>query len=403
MKILIKNSTYQTRKKQVIPMEKKIRCAHFCWFLVVLALFAAPAHASAQETEAAMDSWNCNEGTPGNWVKITPNGGTLCGEGHQYWFWVRCGTVNKMVIFFQGGGLAKDSASCEYYIEKGHTNPTIRVHLPRQGIFNFSNSDNPFKDYNFVLLPYCSGDFHWGNKETSYNCPQPSPVVFQHRGFVNARAALDRVFETYLHAGAPPDIVLITGSSAGGYGSILHAPYIINRYPESKVSHLSDCAAGVIPSFSTFWNDINDKWGVTGNVPLLTPLFTNGFELSKMYIAIATKYPENMFSQFNFTNDSTQLIGFVKAGGNRHDFTRQLEKNLAQIHASAANFRSFTVFGKIGSDIKNHCILGTDKFYQLEVHTELGGQVHIIRFRDWVYQIAEDPRVATNVYMNYRP
>lgn len=383
-------------------MATKIRNTRFSGLLVLLTLFVAPATISAQDTEVTMQGWKCIERIPGIWKKIKLDGGTQCGQGHEYWFWVRCGTVNKLVIFFQGGGFAYNAASCENFIQEGHTTPTVKDRLPDGGIFNFKSSDNPFKDYNFVLLPYCSGDFHWGNRDASYNCPQPSPTIFQHRGFVNARAALQWVFENYPKPGGP-SFVLITGSSAGGLGSIFHAPYIIKQYPRAKVSHLSDSGAGIVPSTSTIWSELNGKWGITQNVPWLTDLFNSGFELSKMYVAIATQYPANMFSQFNFTNDSTQLANFVKQGGREPDFRRQLEASLARIHASVPNFRSFTVPGMVESASDNHCILSKGQFYKLEARVNLGGKEHVIRFRDWVYQIAEDPEGTPNVYVNHVP
>src|ERR1041384_7604860 len=46
------------------------------------------------------------------WNEIAPGGATTCALGGPYAFWVRPGTVNRLVIDFQGGGACWDALTC---------------------------------------------------------------------------------------------------------------------------------------------------------------------------------------------------------------------------------------------------------------------------------------------------
>src|SRR4029079_15508250 len=48
--------------------------------------------------------------SPG-WNEMNPGGATTCALGAPYAFWVRPGTVNRLVIDFQGGGTCWDAST----------------------------------------------------------------------------------------------------------------------------------------------------------------------------------------------------------------------------------------------------------------------------------------------------
>jgi hypothetical protein len=75
------------------------------------------------------------------------------------------------------------------------------------GILDASRADNPFADYTFVFVPYCTGDFHLGDAAT-----ESSPeLTVRHNGWVNGTAALTYVAE---HFAAAAEVVVV-GESAG--------------------------------------------------------------------------------------------------------------------------------------------------------------------------------------------
>ena len=130
--------------------------------------------------------------------KITPGGGTNCAKGAPFSFYYRSGTVNKIVIEFQGGGACWDDATCAGIVPTY----TETAEPPNdEGIHSDTDSRNPFKGWHHLFVPYCTADAHGGNKTTEYN-GLLGKVSIHHVGRVNAFSALDYVFE---HAPQTPD------------------------------------------------------------------------------------------------------------------------------------------------------------------------------------------------------
>ncbi|RXZ79738.1 hypothetical protein EBB07_22060 [Paenibacillaceae bacterium] len=97
--------------------------------------------------------------------------------------------------------------------------------------------DNPFSDWNVVFIPYASGDFHIGNTSTDYpRAGGARPRHVKHNGRNNVQEALQWIYRNF----DTPDKLLITGSSAGGFGSAFWASEIANHYEQAEIYHLSD-------------------------------------------------------------------------------------------------------------------------------------------------------------------
>jgi hypothetical protein len=105
------------------------------------------------------------------------------------------------------------------------------------GIFDNSDS-NPFKDWNVVYIPYCTGDLHIGNADNEYIDSKGNMKFVRHAGRNNILNALDWVEINIKRAKQ----VFISGESAGGFGSIFWTPYIIKLFPGAKFYQISDCS-----------------------------------------------------------------------------------------------------------------------------------------------------------------
>src|SRR5689334_19223009 len=46
------------------------------------------------------------------WTRIEPGGETRCAHDTPFAYWVRPGMVNKLLVFFQGGGACFDANTC---------------------------------------------------------------------------------------------------------------------------------------------------------------------------------------------------------------------------------------------------------------------------------------------------
>jgi len=192
----------------------------------------------------------------------------------------------------------------------------------------------------------------------------------QHRGHVNADAALDWVFGQVAH----PRQVFVAGCSAGSIGSILHAPRVIDHYADACVAQLGD-SLGYLFSRPT---DLRRLWGsqrtLPGWIPEVRAIPPGEFTMARFYDAVAAHYPKVRFSQINFAADAVQRQFHKAAGGRPQDFTRALLGNLSAIRAGTPNFRSFLLDGSL------HCALPRGGFYTLR-----SGQVTVL---DWVADLA---------------
>jgi len=104
------------------------------------------------------------------WTKIEPGGDTICSLGTPYAYYVRPGTVNRLAVYFQGGGACWNDFTCsnpDMYFD----NAVDESDNPENwtgGIGDLDNPDNPFKDWFVVFIPYCTADVHWGNNTQTY-------------------------------------------------------------------------------------------------------------------------------------------------------------------------------------------------------------------------------------------
>ncbi|MBC8170119.1 MAG: hypothetical protein H7X77_00535, partial [Anaerolineae bacterium] len=103
----------------------------------------------------------------GHWTMFSPGGETRCGRDTAYHFYVRPaddGNTDKLMVYFQGGGACWNALTCQ---TQGATfddfvnSPPVEIGF-YNGIFDFENTANPAADYNFVFVPYCTGDVHVG-------------------------------------------------------------------------------------------------------------------------------------------------------------------------------------------------------------------------------------------------
>jgi hypothetical protein len=91
-----------------------------------------------------------------------------------------------------------------------------------QGIFDHTTAANPFQQYLSVFVPYCTGDFHVGAKndnQLSTFARVPSGINFV--GLSNSTNAVSYTNAAITAAHGAPPLAVISGGSAGGFGSIL--------------------------------------------------------------------------------------------------------------------------------------------------------------------------------------
>ncbi len=265
----------------------------------------------------------------------TPTGST---PNSTFSYFVRPGDPKKLLINFMGGGACWNQANCyddnttTYFHAAGAITPLIMRYGLSTGILEAGNTQNPLNGYTVIFIPYCTGDLHWGSNDTTYSAstnsfPGDSHAggVTHHRGFDNFLAVLKDVKADY----ASPTNVFITGQSAGGYGAIFNAPYVIEALGgyggNTDYVVVSDAAAGVSPS--SFNASISPLWGVKkadskagqGNASNLPDWNTAGcgansisdtnfstMETGDFFNQVARCYPSARFGQYTSMYDGTQ-------------------------------------------------------------------------------------------------
>ena len=167
------------------------------------------------------------------WV-WAPIEGMRCADGSSAGVMVNFTAQSRdVMIFFQGGGACWNALTCGAMGQAlapwgedpfgAWANDGGPV---GGGVFNRGDAANPLRAYNYVFVPYCTGDGHLGDKVASYGT--------HHVGYANARAAVARVVPSFLDATK----VVVAGFSAGGIGATVNYHQIATAFESVGVSSL---------------------------------------------------------------------------------------------------------------------------------------------------------------------
>lgn len=319
------------------------------------------------------------------WNVLWPEGETICSRGTPFGFAVYKGRTDRVVVDFIGGGACWNAVTCSLNDDLQIFSDTVDNVLNAAengqiaGIYQHDNPDNPFADWTHVVIPYCTGDVHWGDAVTTYPPLGSEPAItINHKGGVNARAVLDWVYE---HLTAP-DKIMVTGCSAGSYGSIMWSPHIMQQYPEARVYQFGDAGAGVITD--DFFRNSFPAWNAQASfpdwLPDLDPAQVDllALELADLYEGIGAGYPEQVLSQFNTRLDENQAFYYEAMGGQggAEGWSAKMLASIDRIEQSTPNFHAFIPEGT------RHCVIPLDDFYTEEVNGVL--------LTDWLSAMVND-------------
>ena len=83
-----------------------------------------------------------------DWKEVSPGGPTICSKGAPFNFYYKKGSVNKLVVEFEGGGACWNDATCTLGTFTTECKPPND-----QGVHSSTDARNPFKDWNHVFVP----------------------------------------------------------------------------------------------------------------------------------------------------------------------------------------------------------------------------------------------------------
>ena len=188
---------------------------------------------------------------------------SACDDGTPTGIGVNLTASPNVLVYLQGGGACWDALTCLTLNSATHGpygGTQFTAQFPPNGnatgtAFDRTLAGNPFATWNFVYVPYCTGDLHGGQNVATY-ATNNGPRAYHHVGHANVLAYLRRLIPTF---GSAQKIVL-SGASAGGYGTMLNQPDFHAGFPGAKLYVLDDSGpmitgfpASELQGFFTNW------------------------------------------------------------------------------------------------------------------------------------------------------
>jgi hypothetical protein len=333
-------------------------------FAIIVFALAACGDAASGSTNNSSPNGNSQTGNAqtGNSVP-----GDLIETERETWEWVafpdsKCANgqptgigVNQtdrsddLMVFFQGGGACWDVNTCfvlnsAVNIESGYTGARFENEPVRgASAFDRDNPDNPFRDLNWVFVPYCTGDLHAGDNVKRYTALGQTRDL-HHVGAINVEEFLARLGPTFGDANR----VFVTGSSAGGYGAQLNLHRFDQAFPDAELHLLSDSGPLVQP-FGGRYAEWNAAWS------LQAPAGCEGCTasadgMSHWFDYLVDAYPEVRFALLSYDADQVIHLFFGYPIGD--SFANALRTMLDEQYAPAPNAEAFVLPGT------QHVLLG---------------------------------------------
>ena len=222
-----------------------------------------------------------------------------CMQGDEYSYYVKRGSVNKVLMYYQGGGACWSNLTCG--IPTCRTSPPDAPSIDSGGFGDLTNENNPFRDWNIVFVSYCTCDIHFGDATVEY--PGAEDVTVQHLGYHNSKVAEKWAREHFLN----PEEVFVTGSSAGAYGAWFNGPLLHDVWPASQTHVLADAGNGVITT--DFLQNEFGSWNFVANLPDIPGVIesiTEGGGIPGYTEAVATHFPDTNWAHYSTMFDGGQ-------------------------------------------------------------------------------------------------
>ncbi len=221
---------------------------------------------------------------PAGWSWF-PIQGAMCRDGSPNGIFVRFTPSDKLLVYLEGGGACTNAGFCNFNppnvnkilsgdgqtvigsalgVVDGRQQPGAFELGTVHGIFDPSDVANPFRDWNAVYVPYCTGDVHAGTRPNATVPGVPTPQQFV--GHYNMQAFVGRIVPTFAQR---VNRVVLTGASAGSYGAALNLSMMQDAFGDVRVDALLDSG----PPFDDRYMPVcmqkrwRDTWGLDAALP----------------------------------------------------------------------------------------------------------------------------------------
>jgi hypothetical protein len=243
------------------------------------------------------------------WLKVEPPG-VVCGNNTQYKFWVNySGKSDNLVVVLEPGGACWDYDSCTgkngirgAANVDGLADDHFKLAPFISPFLNRYSDEVPTNDWNYVYIPYCTGDVHTGNAVATYtDAAGSASVEFHHDGHHATEeivAWLDQNF-TYVPK------LFVTGCSAGGVGSLVNYHFLRKGIRSVQKGYMLDDSGPVFPS-TGYSAPLHAKIRAAWNVDSLRDDMPSGFtfeDMGTLNTAISDEFPKDRLAVTYFRRD----------------------------------------------------------------------------------------------------
>ncbi len=226
-----------------------------------------PPQPDADEPPPVPDWWEPPLETPAHewtWVDFPDTrcaDGSITGLGINY-----SPGADKVLLYMEGGGACWDYNTCfgpvstalhlDGFNARTFDGLITDVYL-NSLLFDRDDARNPFADAHIVFLPYCTADVFGGDRIAQLEGPFGQRELIHFRGRANLEAYLARLVPTFQDV----DKVVLSGSSAGGFGAGFSWPLVQERFGDIRVDVLDDSGPPLDPD-DGLWAHWQEAWNV---------------------------------------------------------------------------------------------------------------------------------------------
>lgn len=309
------------------------------------------------------------------WETQKPGGDTICSDGSPYAYFTRKTESKNLLVYFQAGGGCAANFPCD------PQNPQMfdpTVHIPDDdstkgsfmwdtdhpaqlgGIFDLDDERNPFREYNILYVPYCTGDLGIGNNvDRNVN----------HKGYINNSSALEWAYKNI----TDPEKVFVAGSSSGAVTAAFFMGFLTEKYPNAQIAVLSDTSGAYLFDIS----ETLENWGATEvmqNEFGFSDVPVENLDFDTPTLVYGARYPKITFARFDAVKDSTEQMFLSQSSGTDITLAEALANSHTALRVALPNFRTYSTDGTY------HTILADSRFYKESVNGVL--------FYQWVTDLA---------------
>ena len=185
-----------------------------------------------------------------------PASGPLCLHGGTFHAATRDQGSDDLLIYLQGGG------ACWHDLCVAVDEAPANTGVPEAGILDTKLAANPVRTWNIGYVPYCDGSLFSGDVDIDDD--GDGTIDRYHRGLRNLSAALDVIHTAFPH----PKRILLTGASAGAYGTVLATALVRQYYPTPDLMVIADGSAGLgKPEDPGFVTSLLAEWNIAHLLP----------------------------------------------------------------------------------------------------------------------------------------